>query len=491
MSLRTYPFRFLCFTVLSSLLVGALCGSLAVYLNHQQAQTAGVLEENIGSRRAAANLEETLTALIALHRKGTKHVEPLQERAEEHLAEIERYVDKDRERELARQIADSYQAYYEAWKADPRQPDEDALVRQLNETTLPACRELQKFNARQVEESESEHRRSLQQMSAGLAVIGVMGAVSGLVLGYGLARGLRQTIHQLLIRVQVASDRLGQELPPVEWQRDGEREEDGTQELVHQVEQVVQKLQQKETEVRRAERLAALGQLAAGIAHEIRNPLTSIKLLVQTTRNDPEAGGLTDDDLRLIEEEIRRMERSLQTFLDYARPPQIQRMACDLAAMIQDGLSLLRGRAGQQDVAIHFEPPIQPVVIEADGEQLRQVVVNLALNALDAMPHGGRLDVELRPRESDAIELSVTDTGPGIAADILPRLFEPFATGKKTGLGLGLVVVRRIAEDHGGVVRGSNLAAGGARFVVALPGRKQKSELTTESQRTQSKQEAK
>jgi two-component system, NtrC family, sensor histidine kinase HydH len=472
MSLRTYPFRFLVFTVLSSLLVGTLCGGLAVYLNHQQAQTAGVLEENIGSRRAAANLEETLTALIALHRKGTKHVEPLQERAEEHLQEIERYVDKDRERELARQISDSYQSYYEAWKADPRHPDEDS-IRQLNDVTLPACRELQKFNARQVEESESEHRRSLQQMSAGLAVIGVMGAVSGLVLGYGLARGLRQTIHQLLIRVQVASDRLGQELPPVEWQRDGKREEDGTQELVHQVEQVVQKLQQKETEIRRAERLAALGQLAAGIAHEIRNPLTSIKLLVQTTRNDPEAGGLNDDDLRLIEEEIRRMERSLQTFLDYARPPQIQRVACDLSAIIQDGLSLLRGRAEQQGVTMHFEPPIQPVVIEADGEQLRQVVVNLALNALDAMPHGGSLDVELRPRESNAIELSVTDTGQGIAGEILPRLFEPFATGKKTGLGLGLVVVRRIVEDHGGIVRGSNLPGGGARFVMTLPVKKQ------------------
>jgi two-component system sensor histidine kinase HydH len=472
MSLRTYPFRFLCFTVLSSLLVGTLCGGLAVYLNHQQAQTAADLMENIGSRRAAAKLEETLTDLTKLHDQGEKDVEPLQDVAAEHLQEIERYADKQRERELAREIAVSFQAYREEWTATRDHPNQADLARRLTAIKLLAS-ELQKFNAQQVVESESERLRSLQQMSAGLAVIGVMGAVSGLVLGYGLARGLRQTIHQLLIRVQVASDRLGQELPPVEWQRNGKREEDGTQELVHQVEQVVEKLQQKETEIRRAERLAALGQLAAGIAHEIRNPLTSIKLLVQTTRNDPEAGGLTDDDLRLIEEEIRRMERSLQTFLDYARPPQIQRAACDLPVIIQDGLSLLRGRAEQQGVTIHFEPPVQPVVIEADGEQLRQVIVNLALNAIDAMPHGGTLDLELRSRESDAIELSVTDTGQGIAADILPRLFEPFATGKKTGLGLGLVVVRRIVEDHGGVVRGSNLPGGGARFVVVLPVKKQ------------------
>src|SRR5207244_6450745 len=104
----------------------------------------------------------------------------------------------------------------------------------------------------------------------------------------------------------------------------------------------------------------------------------------------------------------------------------------------------------------------------ADAGQLRQVVVNLLLNALDAMPAGGTLEVEARRDESRA-QFAITDTGTGIAPDLVPRLFEPFATGKETGLGLGLVVSKRIVEDHGGTVREFNRPDGGPTFVVQLP----------------------
>ena len=213
-----------------------------------------------------------------------------------------------------------------------------------------------------------------------------------------------------------------------------------------------------------------LGQLAAGVAHEIRNPLTSALLLFQTARSDPTAGGLTEEDLELIEQELTRIERSLQTFLDYARPPHPVRTRCELAAILHDALNLLRGRIEQQGVQLTLDVESTAGAIDADAEQMRQVILNLLLNALDAMRHGGALHVRLaRDAQAKQVELSVADEGEGIPPHVLPRLFEPFVTGKETGLGLGLVICRRIVEEHGGTIAGRNRPAGGAVFVVRLP----------------------
>src|SRR5262249_14883794 len=215
---------------------------------------------------------------------------------------------------------------------------------------------------------------------------------------------------------------LGQECGAVGWQRGSEPLDDTPDHFLSRVEQVVSRLQQQEREVRRAERLASVGQLAAGVAHEIRNPLTSAILLLQTSRQDPTCGGLTDDDLELVEQELHRIEQSLQTFLDFARPPRIERVDCDAAAVASDTAALVRGRAEQQRVTLELKLPPEPCRLNADIGQLRQVVLNLVLNALDAMPHGGTLTLAVRS-DGDETEIRVTDSGSGIAADVLPRLF--------------------------------------------------------------------
>lgn len=463
MTLRNYPTRLLVWASLSSLLILALCGVLAANLIREQSRAADTLGEDIVSKRAAADLEESLTNLADLLQQGATRVEALHARIELHLRDITRLANKDEEAELARAVAGSYQGYRAL--GDGRA----AAVRKLREETLPACHRLRDYNLGAIEQSASDHRLSLQWMAWGLAVVGGLGSVGGLVLGFGLARGLRQTIHQFLVRVQGASDLLGQELPAIEFQPAGGPTRDGTEELVHRVEQVILKLQQRDREVRRAEQLAALGQLAAGVAHEIRNPLTSAILLIQTARRDPGAGGMTDEDLELIEGELGRIETTLQTFLDYARPPTLQRSVCDLGGVVRDALNLVRARVEQQQVAVTVELP-PGGLLECDRHQLRQVVLNLILNALDVMPAGGALTIVAgRTADGRGLELAVCDTGPGIAAEVLPHLFQPFTTGKETGLGLGLVVSRRIVEAHGGTLTGRNRREGGACFVVRLP----------------------
>jgi two-component system sensor histidine kinase HydH len=219
----------------------------------------------------------------------------------------------------------------------------------------------------------------------------------------------------------------------------------------------------------RAEQMAAIGQVAAGVAHELRNPLTSIKGLVQVNLREANARGLPADDLAVIDHEVRRMERTLQTFLDFARPLRPDRRRLDLAAVVERVTALVGGRARKQGVDLRFQRPAGAVWVDADQDQLQQLVLNLVLNALDALPHGGAVEVDLRPPRDGYTELLVRDTGPGIAAHILPKVFETFVSSKETGIGLGLPVSRRIAEDHGGTLSAYNLPDGGACFALRLP----------------------
>jgi PAS domain S-box-containing protein len=239
--------------------------------------------------------------------------------------------------------------------------------------------------------------------------------------------------------------------------------------LEERVQQRTEELEIANRELLRAEQLVALGQVAAGIAHELRNPLTSIKGLVQVNRKEAEANGVPAEDLQIIEQEIRRMERTLQTFLDFARPPKPERRQLDLIHVIERVVALVRGRAAKQKVQIRWQPPPEPLGVAADQDQLQQLVLNLVLNALDAMPRGGTLEILLRPADVGGWEIRVQDTGPGIDPQWMPRIFEPFASSKETGLGLGLAVSRRIAEDHGGSLAAYNRPEGGACLVVQLP----------------------
>src|SRR5262249_7659710 len=163
--------------------------------------------------------------------------------------------------------------------------------------------------------------------------------------------------------------------------------------VLAEIERVVEQLQQREREVLRAEQLAAVGQVAAGGAHGLRNPRTSGKRVVQSGLEAQSAGGAAPgrpaEDLAIIENEVRRMEHCIQTFLDFARPPQSLRRCADLGRVIERAVVLVEGRARRQRVGVQYEAPAQSVLLEIDAEQIQQVLVNLLLNALDVLPRGG------------------------------------------------------------------------------------------------------
>jgi len=221
----------------------------------------------------------------------------------------------------------------------------------------------------------------------------------------------------------------------------------------------------------RAERLAAVGELAAGVAHEIRNPLTSVKLIIQTAAGRPHDRAWTGRQYQVVQEEISRMEKTVQGLLDFARPAQLHRMRHDLRDTLRRALNLMEGRARQEQVTISTDLPARPVLVEGDPEQLNQVFVNLLLNGIEAMKQGGSLSVAMQVPEDAGGPLRVVfrDSGAGIPEAVMQHIFEPFITSKERGTGLGLAVSRRIVGEHGGRLTAENQSGGGAVFVVELP----------------------
>jgi signal transduction histidine kinase len=240
--------------------------------------------------------------------------------------------------------------------------------------------------------------------------------------------------------------------------------------VVDRMRQVTAELDVARRETQRSERLAAVGELAAGIAHELRNPLTSVKLLLQNASQQPGDARLREDESRVVLEEISRMEHTIQGLLDFSRPPSVQRLRHDFRDTLRRALNLIQGRARQQGIHIAANYPSEPLIVDGDPEQLHQVCVNLLINGVEAMPSGGTLEVqtEIDPARNGVV-VRFRDHGPGIPSEVLEHMFEPFVSTKVRGTGLGLAISRRIVMQHEGVLQAHNDPGGGAVLTLELP----------------------
>ena len=233
----------------------------------------------------------------------------------------------------------------------------------------------------------------------------------------------------------------------------------------------------------RSARLAAIGELAAGIAHETRNPLGAISHATETLQRSLRLDGEDAELLEIIRREAARLNEIVSDFLVFGRPRPLAVQETDLAALIKDVLVAL-----EQDERCHPAVRVETILDPAlprlllDLHQMSQVLWNLYLNAAQAMPQGGRLltRARLRPGADGASRLSleISDTGPGPPRGAEGRLFEPFFTTKPDGTGLGLPIARRIVEEHGGALTLEGGAAGGAVARLLLPLREGRADAT-------------
>ncbi|HEO70812.1 MAG TPA: hypothetical protein ENN80_06065 [Candidatus Hydrogenedentes bacterium] len=222
-------------------------------------------------------------------------------------------------------------------------------------------------------------------------------------------------------------------------------------------------------ELRRQDRMAAVGELATGVAHEIRNPVAVIRSAVEELRGNLDAHELVAKLAEMVVQESDQLNEIIEGFLDFSRNPVRAHETFDLRSVLDEVVESLHrthGQGGAHNMVVHA--PEKACSVVGDRNSLRQVFVNLGANALESMENGGTLDISIE-RVGGSFEVRFDDEGPGLEPDQVAHIFEPFYTTKESGVGMGLAVSLRIVTAHDGVIRASSRGEGGTRMTVRLP----------------------
>jgi signal transduction histidine kinase len=523
-----------------SIMIGLLLLTLGVLggwlLLRVQKKTSALVALDVHSIRAVEELvfslyelrSELTPSLAAGNQAALAGIRGRCRKTEEWLREVETLMDDQQEIALAGQIRQGFDRFDTKVRqlviADLQVKDSPkrSQAEQFLQDTLAPAKDLLNVEEGLVLQSEKKNEDMTSGVAWVLLLLGVCGSTAGLVAGFGIARSVSRSIIELYVPIRAASGKLKEVIGPIDLVPSSRIENLDAilRNMADHIATVVNRLQESQLAVLRTEQLAALGQLAAGMAHELRNPLTAIKILIESAIERGPSSSLGHRDLVVMQRETARLEQSVQTFLEYARPPKLDKQADDLRRTILETLDLIAARAERQRVAVQRELPAEPLWIEADHDQLRQVFLNLFFNALDVLPNGGRLTVtagvaaganacrpdgpggrtnadaqspvgrggrtnadaqssvspggHAGPEETEAgvdgwVVVTITDDGPGLSAEIADRVFQPYVSTKETGLGLGLAICRRIVEAHDGEIAVENDPAGGAVFTVRLP----------------------
>ncbi len=517
-----------------SLLLLAIGIVAAWYIHRLQKYNSDLMAMEVDSMLAAEDLEikmrDVRDQLRGFLRTGDRSyleaIPALRERTQRDLNEARDLARNGVERRKIADLERGCEHFFETVYQRAQEPAENESPQQLyrslqsiddlaREEIFKPAHEYVEYHRQIVKETSEDSQRWADWMGLGLMLLGACGSVGGVLAGFGIARGVSRSIVQLSVPVHGAAGKLNEVVGPITLSTGVgfEELEKTLQKMADHVGTVVERLEQREREVLRGEQLAAVGQLAAGVAHELRNPLMAIKILVQAAAEREAGAGLRGRDLQVVEEEISRLEQSIQDLLDFARPPLPEKFVFDARELVQQTLELVSARAEQRRVALQADLPDTAVSIEADRGQIRQVLLNLLLNALDALPDGGAIRVRMaivagrppaqRPGGGDQdllirgllaadepagaphdltlemsnhesqderwVVIAVADDGKGLPAELGDRIFDPFVSSKETGTGLGLPICRRIVSAHGGELTADNLPEEGAEFTIWLP----------------------
>lgn len=480
-----------------SLLLLVVAIMSALHLNRIQALSEEVHSRNVASIRAAVELEMHVQELrhqldrylLLRELNGFDSTEPphlqtiasLRTRIDGWLLQAKASAHTSAELSAIEQVDDGLSKFYAAIEgiggSAHTEDQTTIMVRRAedileNEVLVPARRYLS-IDEALLTETAAEAATQSHRLVLLLIYLGVFGAITAMIAGYGLARMISQSLFQLRIPMQDVAGKLSEVAGDVVVSARLDLADLGPvlERVATEVTAVVEQLHQKHQEILHGDQLACVGQLAAGIAHEIRNPLMSMKMLVQSARSQ-DSGSLDELDLRILDDEIRRLEVLLDEFLDFARPKPLQKAVVDLRYVAENVVSFLQPQADVRKIVIECDIPARPVLLSVDAPRIRQVILNLLLNGIQVTPPGGAVCLSFETPEltdGEWCQIQIRDSGAGIRPELADRVFEPFFSTKETGLGLGLAVSQRIVRSHGGELSLESANGRGATFVISLP----------------------
>ncbi len=474
------------FVGLGWLVVSGATTAFIIWLDSEHEQ---VMAENVTSIRAAAEMQYALWQMQFPTRLSTGAGgvrSPVANTVpDEFLAALDRAQaswSTESERAAIDTLRERFRDYAALWtqarSGEFPIPDQTRLEAMATEIAA-RCKDLRLFNQDLIQQRQLSYRNWTRRILWTRLLIVLIGPPLGVWIGFRMATRIGRRIANIQVSLAGVSNELG--TVQVSTTHDNSHFvaiEDQVREVTDRIHEVVRKLHDAQREARQNERLAAIGQLAAGVAHGLRNPLTAVKLLVQTVLAKADSQSLPAEQLTVVQDEILRMEQTIQSLLNFAKPPALHYSKVNIGDSIQRAVNLVQGRAAQDGIAIEYHPPERGLTVDGDAEQIHQVFVNLLLNGMDSVQSGGIMQIETQI-ESDAGEASgssvrfcevrFSDNGPGIPPELIDRIFDPFVTTKEQGTGLGLAISRRYIEEHGGRLTAGNRPEGGAMFILRLP----------------------
>lgn len=461
------------------------------YIYRIQDETTALMDQNVRSAKTAKELTLSLydiraASLTYLFDRSPERIAILQQKQTDFILLLQKAKESantEEEEILIQQISALFSNYQQTL-TNALELHKMGRIAQPNKLIVHASQDLintieEKTNTfiAKNESAQAEYEASIDKneniIRSAMYALGFGGIILGIVLGWMVARILLNPIYKLVLKVR---DAAGSEVVEHIKMSPGKELEEldlHINRLIGRINQAHEDLRRNRELLERSSKLAAIGKIAPALAHEIRNPLTAIKMLIYAMMQEPDISKDKLHDLEIITHEINRVEGFLQNFLKYARPAKPQMQIVSIVPVIQETLHLMQPRFRQNNITLIESHEQENLRLKADPDMIKQVVMNLVLNAVESMGQEGELRFSTQVKADDPdnrfFQIIICDSGPGIPDDILDSLFDPFVKGKDQGIGLGLSISQRIAELHHGWITASNNQGKGATFTVHLP----------------------
>jgi signal transduction histidine kinase len=480
LSLRQRVLLILAGFVLITLFLGLI---MVWYTFRMEGMLAAITAKDLAAFQNAEALEDTLMRqkglasyyLLDGNPDWLRQEESLRREFLDRLARARDASDEPSQQQAFDEIATAYQQYTDQKKrviGFYRSGELEAggqLHRDLRrrfESLIQGSAQVKQFHTQRIFNAEADSRAQARR----LRVISLAAIFSSTVLSLLLAFVFVYQILEPLRRLTLEACRIG---VPAPTENEVKALSRGVRVLLHDVDHQQSELKRSRESLLQAEKMALVGRLAAGMAHSIRNPFTSVKMRLFSLGRSLELDDAQKEDFDVISEEIQHIDTIVQNFLEFSRPPKLKMQSVSPSSVVDSALRLLEHRLKSYGVTAAVDRPAPLPLVRVDVEQLKEVLVNLMVNACEAMAPGGAITieerVESRPSLGHAAVMRVRDNGPGIPAHLLEKIFQPFFSTKEQGTGLGLSIAQRIISDHGGRLDVESTEGQGAVFTIRLP----------------------